>query len=48
MPLDLENDPQELIAGFKLIAELPDLWDITVHDYSHEMGSSRFIKEAAK
>ena len=47
MPLNLGDDPQELIAGFKLIAELPDLWDITVHNYYHEMGSSRFIKEAA-
>ena len=47
MPLDLEQDPQELVAGFELIAELPDLWDITVHDYYHEMGSSRFVREAA-
>ena len=26
---------------------LPDLWDLTVNDYSIEMGSSRFVKEGA-
>jgi dimethylamine/trimethylamine dehydrogenase len=31
----------------ELLADLPDLWDITVDEYSHEMGTSRFIKEAA-
>jgi dimethylamine/trimethylamine dehydrogenase len=31
----------------ELLAELPDLWDIVVDDYSYEMGSSRFVKEAA-
>ncbi|RED44641.1 FAD-dependent oxidoreductase [Aestuariispira insulae] len=30
------------------IADLPDLWDITIHDYPTEMGSSRFVKEAAQ
>jgi dimethylamine/trimethylamine dehydrogenase len=30
-----------------LIADLPDLWDIGISDWSHEMGSSRFVKEAA-
>lgn len=29
-----------------LLGELPDLWDINIHDYSREMGTSRFIKEA--
>ena len=29
------------------MAELPDLWDLTVSDYSFEMGSSRFVKEAS-
>ena len=24
----------------QLLGELPDLWDITVHDYSYEMGTS--------
>ena len=32
---------------FSLLAELPDLWDITVQEYSLEMGSSRYVKEAA-
>ena len=31
----------------ELLGDLPDLWDITVHDYSQEMGSSRFIQEAS-
>jgi dimethylamine/trimethylamine dehydrogenase len=48
VPLQFDNDPQELIESFKQIAELPDLWDITVSDYNIEMGSSRFVKEAAQ
>jgi dimethylamine/trimethylamine dehydrogenase len=32
---------------FSLLAELPDLWDINVTDWSLELGSSRFVKEAA-
>ena len=30
-----------------ILAELPDLWDLTLSDYSFEMGTSRFAKEAA-
>jgi dimethylamine/trimethylamine dehydrogenase len=30
-----------------IIAELPDLWDLTASDYSFEMGSSRFVKEGS-
>jgi len=30
-----------------LLADLPDLWDLTIADYSYEMGSSRFAKEGA-
>jgi dimethylamine/trimethylamine dehydrogenase len=30
-----------------LLAELPDLWDINIADYSYEMGVSRFVKEAS-
>jgi dimethylamine/trimethylamine dehydrogenase len=37
------DDPKEMFA---LLADLPDLWDITVHDYSYEMGTSRFVPEA--
>ena len=47
IPADIGHDPDEYFEMFESIAELPDLWDITVTDYSREMGSSRFIKEAA-
>jgi dimethylamine/trimethylamine dehydrogenase len=30
----------------ELLGHLPDLWDITVHDYTYEMGTSRFVPEA--
>ncbi|MFQ5566651.1 MAG: NADH:flavin oxidoreductase, partial [Paracoccaceae bacterium] len=29
-----------------MLADLPDLWDVTVHSYELEMGSSRFFGEA--
>jgi len=29
------------------LAGLPDLWDVTIADYSIEMGGSRFVKEGA-
>ncbi|OYX26579.1 MAG: NADH:flavin oxidoreductase [Rhodobacterales bacterium 32-66-7] len=32
---------------FALLADLPDLWDINIQDYSLEMGASRFVKEGA-
>ena len=32
--------------AFGAMADLPDLWDLTVPDYSIEMGSSRFTGEA--
>lgn len=32
---------------FALLADLPDLWDINIANYSVEMGVSRFTKEAA-
>ena len=41
-----EDDPQELAAAFRLIADYPDLWDIASSDYNYEMGSSRFVREA--
>jgi dimethylamine/trimethylamine dehydrogenase len=47
MPMQLDDDSEGLIDCFQQIAELPDLWDITVSDYRYEMGSSRFVKEAA-
>jgi dimethylamine/trimethylamine dehydrogenase len=38
------GERREMLA---LMAELPDLWDINIADYSYEMGGSRFVKEAA-
>ncbi len=32
---------------FAILAELPDLWDINIADYSLEMGVSRFVGEGA-
>jgi dimethylamine/trimethylamine dehydrogenase len=32
---------------FAMMAEMPDLWDINIADYSLEMGASRFAKEGA-
>ncbi len=32
---------------FEMLAELPDLWDINVYDYEHEMGVSRFVREGS-
>jgi dimethylamine/trimethylamine dehydrogenase len=37
-------DRREIIES---LAELPDLWDVTVASYNHEMGVSRFVKEAS-
>ncbi len=31
----------------ELLAELPDLWDINISDYSREMGVSRFIEQGS-
>lgn len=44
---DDDQDTTEPRAMLALLADLPDLWDITVHDYSFEMGTSRFVPEAA-
>ena len=38
------EEKRELV---ELLKDLPDLWDLSVHDYTFEMGSSRFVKEAA-
>ena len=43
---DDDMDTAEPREMFELLADLPDLWDITVHDYSYEMGTSRFVPEA--
>ncbi|MEM7172928.1 MAG: FAD-dependent oxidoreductase [Pseudomonadota bacterium] len=39
--------PGETEDIFGMIGELPDLWDVTVNDYSLEMGLSRFVPEGA-
>jgi len=46
IPPRFADDPEGLLECFRHIAELPDLWDITVNDYHKEMGSARFVKEA--
>ena len=40
------TDPESFDA-FGAMADLPDLWDLNVHDYGVEMGGSRFTREAA-
>ena len=40
-------DNSEQRDMLEMLADLPDLWDINITDYSKEMGSSRFVKEAA-
>jgi len=32
---------------FEMMADLPDIWDVNIADYSLEMGVSRFIKEGS-
>jgi dimethylamine/trimethylamine dehydrogenase len=44
---DHDQDTTEPRRVLELLGELPDLWDITVHDYTFEMGTSRFVREAA-
>ena len=45
-PLDefKSEDPRAMI---EMLSDLPDIWDIVVDDYYQEMGTSRFVKEAA-
>ncbi|MGL4237056.1 oxidoreductase [Tabrizicola sp.] len=38
------GERREMLA---MMAEMPDLWDINIADYSLEMGASRFVKEGA-
>jgi dimethylamine/trimethylamine dehydrogenase len=40
-------DSEEQRDMLEMLADMPDLWDINIADYSKEMGSSRFVKEAA-
>ncbi len=41
-------DNSEQREMLEMLADLPDMWDINITDYTKEMGSSRFIKEAAQ
>ena len=45
------NDGEPVIGEHRemieILAELPDLWDINIDDYSREMGVSRFIREGS-
>jgi dimethylamine/trimethylamine dehydrogenase len=40
----VQGERREMLA---MMAEMPDLWDINISDYSYEMGASRFVKEGA-
>ena len=40
----ISEDRRELTSH---LAGLPDLWDVTISNYSIEMGTSRFVKEGA-
>ncbi|MBL6930060.1 MAG: FAD-dependent oxidoreductase [Rhodospirillales bacterium] len=42
--LPVTGESREML---EMLAELPDLWDINISDYSYEMGHSRFAKEGA-
>ena len=47
-----EDDAGNPVIGehremIEMLAELPDLWDVNIKDYSREMGVSRFIREAS-
>ncbi len=44
---DGKPDTEEKREVVALLGDLPDLFDLSVHDYSYEMGSSRFTREAA-
>ena len=47
----IDADGNPLVAEqrdmLEMLAELPDLWDININDYSQEMGVSRFVKEGS-
>ena len=40
----VSDDRREM---FEILAEIPDLWDVNIHNYEHEMGVSRFVQEAS-
>jgi dimethylamine/trimethylamine dehydrogenase len=49
---DVTATPEQPVSDerreiFEMLAELPDLWDVNVHDYGREMGVSRFVQEGS-
>jgi len=44
---DGEPESEEQKEVISLLADFPDIWDVNIHDYSYEMGTSRFVGEAA-
>jgi len=42
---DSPRDIDEARAAIEILKDLPDLWDVTLDDYTFEMGTSRFVKE---
>ena len=40
----VSDDRREM---FEILAEIPDLWDVNIHNYEHEMGVSRFVQEGS-
>ncbi|MEE9335505.1 MAG: FAD-dependent oxidoreductase [Granulosicoccaceae bacterium] len=45
--ISVDLHDEETMDAFGLLAEYPDLWDLTIPDYDIEMGASRFVKEGA-
>jgi len=43
-PAPIERGEQ--LEMFAMLAELPDIWDITTNDFSYECGTSQFVKES--
>jgi dimethylamine/trimethylamine dehydrogenase len=43
-PAPIERGEQ--MEMFAMMAELPDIWDIAINDFSYECGTSQFVKEA--
>lgn len=43
----VSQEAPETYDAFAMLAEDPDLWDLTVPDYAIEMGSSRFVQEGS-
>ncbi len=44
---ELAEDQDDWLEMTRSLDGLPDIWDLTVNDYSIEMGPSRFVKEGA-